>query len=409
MKVDLIKWAKNFFLVVGILLTACNAINPTESQLTNTEVPFIISDTRIVSDGMLVPNESVELAFSAGGKISEVLIEEGASVSSGDIIARLSGREKLESSVATAQLELQAAQNELLAAEIARQNLDDDLSIAQTQTLEVVTQFKDAVRNAERRVRSLSSSADQADIDEAKASVVIAEDSLEKAQDAYEPYADKNETNLVRANLLGKLAAAQRNYDDAVRRLNNLQGITGDDFDLAQSEAELEIARSRLDQAEDDYEKFQAGPDPDDVVLADSRIATAEVRIAAAEDALVAAESALSDLDLIATIDGIVVDLNLTRGEQVSPGRPVVFLADYSQYYVETDNLTEIEVVDISLGQIVEIIPDALPEVTLSGKVESIGDKFEEKRGDITYTTRILVSEIDPRLRWGMTVVVTFE
>lgn len=132
-----------------------------------------------------------------------------------------------------------------------------------------------------------------------------------------------------------------------------------------------------MDQAEDDYEKFQAGSDPDDVALADSRIATAEVRVAAAEDALIAAESALSDLDLIATIDGIVVDLNLTRGEQVTPGRPVVSLTDYSQWYVETDNLTEIEVVDISLGQIVEIIPDALPEVTLSGEVESIGDKFE--------------------------------
>jgi len=45
----------------------------------------------------------------------------------------------------------------------------------------------------------------------------------------------------------------------------------------------------------------------------------------------------------------------------------------------------------------------------LSGSVETIKDKFVEKRGDVTYTTRILLDEIDPRLRWGMTVVVTFE
>jgi hypothetical protein len=57
----------------------------------------------------------------------------------------------------------------------------------------------------------------------------------------------------------------------------------------------------------------------------------------------------------------------------------------------------------------VEISPDALPELNLLGIVESISDTFEEKRGDITYTTRILVDEIDPRLRWGMTVVVSFE
>jgi hypothetical protein len=54
-------------------------------------------------------------------------------------------------------------------------------------------------------------------------------------------------------------------------------------------------------------------------------------------------------------------------------------------------------------------VPDALPSITLGGVVESISDTFEEKRGDITYTTRILVDEIDPRLRWGMTVVVSFE
>ena len=41
--------------------------------------------------------------------------------------------------------------------------------------------------------------------------------------------------------------------------------------------------------------------------------------------------------------------------------------------------------------------------------MESISDLYEEKRGDVTYTARILLDEDDERLRWGMTVVVTFE
>jgi multidrug resistance efflux pump len=154
---------------------------------------------------------------------------------------------------------------------------------------------------------------------------------------------------------------------------------------------------------------FQEGPDPDLVLLADSRIATAETRVTTTESALKAAEAALSDLDLVATMAGTVVELDLNPGEQVSPGRPVITLADFSEWYIETDNLTEIEVVDVNVDQVVEIIPDAIPELTLTGIVESISDKFEEKRGDITFTTRILVDEIDPRLRWGMTVVVSFE
>jgi len=406
MKVKLIL----FILLVGSsLVAACSALPTPQAEPEETDLPVVIADTRVVADGMLVPEDFVDLAFVGGGEVAEVLVEEGDQVSSGDVLARLSGRERLESAVATARLELQAAQSELLSAQIDRRSLDDDLSIAQTQALDAVTQAKSAVRTAERRVRSWSNPADQADIDEAKASVILAEDALEKAQDAYDPYADKAETNLIRANLLGKLAVAQQRYDDAVRRLNNLQGITGDDFDLNQSEAELQIAQSRLERAEADLAMYQEGPDPDMVALAESRITTSESRITTAESALLAAESALTDLDLVATMDGIVVDLNLNPGEQVSPGKPVITLADFSQWYVETDNLTEIEVVDINLDQPVEIIPDALPEITLTGKVESISDTFEEKRGDITYTTRILVDEIDPRLRWGMTVVVSFE
>jgi len=271
-------------IISGIMLGSCSTASTPADQPAIEEIPLSIADTRVISDGMLVPRESVDLAFTGGGEVAEVLVEEGDSVVTGDVIARLSGRERLESGVAAARLELQAAHSELLAAEIARKILDDNLSIVQTQALDVITKSKEAVRTFERRVRSLSSSADQADIDEAKATLILAEDTLEKAQDAYDPYADKSETNLVRATLLGKLAIALQRYDDA-RRLNNLQGITGDEFDLSQAETELQIAQSRLDQAEADYEMYLQGPDPDAVKLADSRIATAQVRVAAAESA----------------------------------------------------------------------------------------------------------------------------
>jgi multidrug resistance efflux pump len=77
--------------------------------------------------------------------------------------------------------------------------------------------------------------------------------------------------------------------------------------------------------------------------------------------------------------------------------------------YVETDDLTEIEVVDVKVGQKVTVVADALPEVEMTGTVEEINQMFEEKRGDITYTVRISLDNPDSRLRWGMTVVVTFQ
>ena len=237
--------------------------------------------------------------------------------------------------------------------------------------------------------------------------VVLAEKELDDAKEDFEPYEDKPADDLTRANYQSRLAQAQGAYDDAVRKYNSLVDPSSD-FEISQAEADFTIAQARLEQAEKDYSELIEGPDPDELALVDARIASAEARISAAQTNIAAAQAALDDHDLVATFGGTIVDLNLIVGEQVSPGIPVLTLVDFSQWFVETDNLTEIEVVDVSVGQPVTVIPDALPNVELTGSVESIDDFFEEKRGDVTYTARILLDEIDPLLRWGMTVVVTF-
>jgi len=47
-----------------------------------------------------------------------------------------------------------------------------------------------------------------------------------------------------------------------------------------------------------------------------------------------------------------------------------------------------------------------LPGVTLKGKVLSIVPRSITKRGDVTYTVKVAVSDPDPRLKWGMTAFV---
>ena len=58
---------------------------------------------------------------------------------------------------------------------------------------------------------------------------------------------------------------------------------------------------------------------------------------------------------------------------------------------METEDLTEIEVVDIQVGQMATIVPDALPDVEMDGEVVEISDTFQELRGDIVYTVRLKV------------------
>jgi multidrug resistance efflux pump len=172
-------------------------------------------------------------------------------------------------------------------------------------------------------------------------------------------------------------------------------------LDLAIAEANLSVAEAELASNQQKLADLQAGSDPDQQA--------AQARLKAAEAGLAAAQAALSDSSLAAPFSGVVADLQLKAGEQVSPGQAVVTLADFSQWAVETDDLTEIEVPQVQVGQKVRVTADALPDLELSGTVESIGDVFEEKRGDITYTVRVVLDELDERLRWGMTAVVTFE
>ena len=92
----------------------------------------------------------------------------------------------------------------------------------------------------------------------------------------------------------------------------------------------------------------------------------------------------------------------------MAPEYRAVRLADLSELKVETSDLTELEVVKIFEGQTVEIVPDALPDELLMGKVEKIGQSFATQSGDILYTVTIKLNESHPDLRWGMTLELTF-
>ena len=78
-------------------------------------------------------------------------------------------------------------------------------------------------------------------------------------------------------------------------------------------------------------------------------------------------------------------------------------MADFGEWQIETDDLTELSVVYIQIGDEVDITFDALPETTMTGKVTRIRPIGENKQGDITYTVIVTPDEQDPLLRWNMT------
>ena len=373
-------------------LAGCQVVNTAPPE--PTPIPTVVGDVNTLVEGRLVPIEHVNLSFNLGGVITEIFVQEGDPINAGQSIARLDQRERLAATVANAELEVVNARQAL-------KNLEENAEVSTAAAWQAVANARDAVRYAERYLNNLNSGSRGTDIDKARADVVLLKDRLDQARKDFAAYENKPEDNVTRAQYLSRLADAQRKYDDIVRLLNNLEGNPSD-IDMAIAEANLTLSQAQLSLAEQEYGDVKEGPDPDALEIA-------QARLKAAETGLASAMATLADTELVAPISGTLVRLDLKTGEQAIPGVPVAVVADLSGWQVETEDLNEMDLPDVAIGQAVLIVPDALPELELTGTVKSIGQLFEVKFGDITYTAIIALQDSDPRLRWGMTVAVQFE
>ncbi len=198
-----------------------------------------------------------------------------------------------------------------------------------------------------------------------------------------------------------ELAQSQLDVIQLAEALNTAQENFDED-DTAENEAILALAQANLNQAESRLLLLSSkGTDPVQEAAAKARVTTAQA-------ALASAEAAFKMIDLHAPFDGIVTSLDLQVGQQITSSFPALILADFSTWTIQTDNLTEIDVVNIQVDQNVSVVLDALPDLTLDGTVTQIALRSEEKRGDVTYTVTIRLNENDPRMRWGMTGAVQF-
>lgn len=383
----------SIFLAFLVLLAAgCGALpsraTPTPEPELSEEVQPVVSAT-----GKVVPANTVVLSVNTAGVVDALEVHADDPVSEGQTLLRLKGSESLLAAIA-------AAQFELFSAEQALQDLFEDPEVRAAQALQAKVDAEKAVKVAQDYLKSVTSSASQADIDQAYANMILAEDRLDKARKDYRPYEKKAESNVIRAALLNKLAQAQKNYDAAVRLYNNLSGIASD-LTIRKAQADLAMVEAQATMTAQDYEILQAGPDPKDIDAAQHRIANAKAQLSAAQ-------AALKDLELQAPFTGMVAETYASANEWVAPGQPVLLLAELGHLQVETTDLNEIDVARLKTGDQATITFDALPEVVISGSITRIASKASEGSG-VNYTVVLDLDEVPEGLRWGMTAFVDIE
>lgn len=373
-------------LVATLILTAC------ANQAAGTPAPAsesVIAPDSVIAEGRLEPVHAANLTFQARGIVESVNVKIGDSVKRGDELARLSN-----ASIAEAQF--RAANLELVGAEQALDALNRNGSANLAATWTAYMNAQEARAKAERDWEALNVDSIEDRIEDAKAEVEDKDADLQDAKDEFDKYKDLDKDNSKRVTAEDALETAQEDYNEALRKLDEITR----ERDTVR--AALDAALGTEAEAKYQYETSAGGVNEDQLALATSRLNNAEAQVAAAQ-------ANLSNYVLTAPFDGVVAEVAVKAGEQVSPENRIVSIADTSAWVIETTDVTELEVVKLAVGQNVTFTADALLGVTMNGVVTEISQSSTLQGGDVIYTVRIVAHNVDPRVKWGMTVQVVFE
>jgi HlyD family secretion protein len=381
-----ILWIIGSLVLMSMIVSACGSAPSTATPTAVATAAVKTASLSTAAEGNLEPLQTTNLNFTGKGQIAEVLVKEGDTVKAGDVIARLKSDAQRD-----AMTEAEAALATAKAGQAAyRTQLPQLIAGAQAEIKAAQAQQSGAVAGRDHK----------AEIVEAEAALAQAKYVRQQAQTGLDMMYEYNKTS---GDTFDRVKMA---YDNAVQAAQAAEARVkalkaGSPSDRAQG-AQITAAQASEAAANARLAQLQAELDGK---AAD----TFEAAIQQAEVVIDSAKIALSQTELLAPFAGTIAQLNLKAGESTPANLPAVVLADLSGWQIETDDVTEIKVPGIKVGQTVAVKFDALPDVTLKGAVESISSVSQLKSGDVVYPVKIKVLESDPRLRWGMTAAVSFD
>ncbi len=335
-------------IALSLLVSACGA-GGQAGTATPEAIPTVIADSTIIAEGRLQPVRDAEIAFTASGVVSNILVQEGEPVKQGQPLIRLG--DASDTQYAAAQLELVSAQKAL----------NDLLNASGKDLAQAVIDLKQA------------------------------REDFDKADD-YLHYLE-NSKKVPRTEVRSYLVQTWKGYEYRTKT-KYVKGPAPEDW-IVEAQNDLNLKKARLDEAQHTFDRMKGGTDEDQLQVLQARVDAAKAGVAAFE--------------VTAPFDGTIADLPAKQGGSINAGQSAVTIADFTQWLVKTTDLTEIDVVNLSEGQPVTVTLDALPDTELTGQILSIGQNYAENQGDIVYEVTILLTDTHPAMRWGMTAAVRFE
>jgi len=175
--------------------------------------------------------------------------------------------------------------------------------------------------------------------------------------------------------------------------------------DYEASRAALEAARGKVQQADQQYILVRKGPRKED-------IEQARARFEEAQQALALAGTQLGYATLKAPSAGVILSKNIEPMEYVSPGTPVVTMADLRQVWVRAF-VEETDLGRVKVGQKAFVTTDTFPGKRYEGRVSFIASEAEftpkavqtrKERTRLVYRIKIDLPNPAMELKPGMPV-----
>lgn len=399
----------------------------------------------------IIEAEEVSVTAELGGRVAEVLADEGDLVEEGAVVIGLDDA-LLRAQMAQAEAALEAAQAALARVQAGASEADVAQAEALVRQAEVARDgalqaLKDA-QTARAEPQEL-----EAQIDAASTQLAIAELNVDQAianahaadiQTAFfqRTYAQLVEGFDVAIPLPGLPIVLQRHFnvgewilsevrrqgnlanqeawmaweglfaaevarDGARENLSNLLGMQERPLEanvmVSAAQTQYQVAEANVQVAQAQLEALRSGATTQEVSVAESQVAQAEA-------ALATLQVQLDKMTLRAPRTGVVLERMVNTGEIAPPDFSLLTLADLDQVTL-TVYVPENEIGLVKVGQAVRVVVDSYPERTFDGEVVHIASRAEftpknvqtkEERVSTVFAVKIEIPNADHALKPGM-------
>ena len=379
------------FIIIGVI--SFSLLKDTEKKNKDNQDVLTVS-------GVLETNE-IDVNVKVGGKLLEIMVEEGDNVKKGDIIATVEA-ENIEAKLEQAKALLGIAATRVEQSKIA-------YAAQKEQSESQIQQATGAYSSAKAQLTKAKKGARPQQLEQAKELVVQAKEAYEYTKVTYDR--------------LKKL------YDEGVIPQQKIDG----------AKAELEVSKAKYNTAQQQYDLVKEGVQKEDISSAEGLVMQAEamvnlanvtkLQVSAKEQDMIAAKeqliqaqagvnevmSYLNDSTIKAPVDGTITVKNADNGELVSTGMPVVSISNLKDVWANI-KIKESAIANIKIGDTIDVIIPGDNNKVYKGKVTSISSKAsyateratqdKNEKDVVAFTVKIKLNNVDLRLKPGMTATL---